>query len=114
MHYMVYVLCNASRTFFYLGVTGGFTDAIFEEEVVPPPAISIWNQFTRLVHHRQFRTLEEAARYLDRLQSEINQWDFSRIERQNKRWADLTSQWMKPTRLLSFLVMRNSIQCAEN
>lgn len=114
MHYRVYVLCNASRTFFYLGVTGGFTDAIFEEETLPPSAVSIWNQFTRLVHHRQFRTLEEAARYLDRLQEEINQWDFKRIEEQNKRWADLTSQWISPTRLVSFLVMRNSIRCAEN
>lgn len=114
MHYMVYVLCNPARTVFFIGFTGGFTDGIFDTCVSEPPAVSLWSNCRHLVHHRRFATLEEASRYLDGLQREMHEWNFRRIEDQNRRWQDLTSQWLSPQKLLSFQVIRNSFVCSEN
>ncbi len=48
MHYMVYVICNPARTIFFLGVTGGFTDGIFDTSIITPPGISLWQNCTCL------------------------------------------------------------------
>jgi len=114
MYYYVYVVCNPTRNIFFLGVTGGFTDGIFDTSVFTPPGISLWQNCTLLVHHRKFRELDDAADYLERLQQGINGWTFREIERKNRRWKDLSEQWLNPTRLLSFQVIRNSFYCCVN
>ncbi len=114
MHYMVYVLCNPARTIFFLGVTGGFTDGIFEIESLAPEGDTLWNNCNQLVHHQKFQTLEEASAYLDVLQHGINRWSFREIENRNRCWIDLSDQWINPTRLLSFQVIRNSYCCFAN
>ena len=114
MHYMVYVICNPSRTIFFLGVTGGFTDGIFDFDIIPQRGISLWQNCTMLVHHKRFRDLGEAADYIELLQEDVNRWAFPEIENRNRRWRDLSDQWLDPTRLLSFQVIRNSFYCCVN
>lgn len=114
MHYMVYVICNPARTIFFLGVTGGFTDGIFDTSIITPPGISLWQNCTLLVHHKQFRELDQAADYIEQLQQGVNRWSFPEIEHRNRRWRDLSDQWLNPTRLLSFQVIRNSFYCCAN
>lgn len=114
MFYMVYVLCNPARTIFFLGITGGFTDGIFDTDKVFPPGVSLWMNCHQLVHHRRFRELEDAAAYIDVLQQGVNRWKFPEIEKKNRKWRDLSDQWLNPSRLLSFQVIRNSFYCYEN
>lgn len=114
MHYMVYVICNPARTIFFLGVTGGFTDGIFDTSILTPPGISLWQNCTVLVHHKKFRELDGAADYLEQLQQGIHRWRFQEIEHRNKGWRDLSDQWLNPTQLLSFQVFCNSLYCCLN
>ena len=114
MNYMVYVLCNPARTIFFVGLTGGFTDGIFEAEMLNSPKVSCWKNCTLLVFHRQFRDFEKAVSFLDTLQKNIEAWDFETIERKNRDWNDLSTEWLSPVKLLSFQVFRNSFQCFEN
>lgn len=113
MHYMVYVLCNRARTLFFVGVTRGFTDEIFDDETSPSGS-SLWSSCTQLVHHRRFARLEPAIAYVDALQRDIQTWSFREIEDKNRLWRDLSPEWIHPSRLLSFQVIRNSYHCSMN
>lgn len=114
MHYVVYVLCNPSRTLFFLGVTGGFTDAIFDLDVIEPPRLSLWVNCNILIHHKSFKELEDAVIHMDKLQEEIQGWNFGEIEKKNRHWRDLSGQWLNPSQLLSFQSIRNSFYCMSN
>lgn len=114
MHYIVYVLCNRARNLFFLGITGGFTDAIFEADFPLQEQLSFLTTCTQLVHHRKFKNLDGAADYLEALQHDIKGWRFKEIENRNRHWRDLTDQWINPTRLLSFQAIRNSYYCSAN
>ena len=114
MNYMVYVLCNRTHTIFYLGMTGGFTDGIFELEYPGSHRISCWQDCTQLVYYRKFHEFDQAACFIECLQKKIEVWDLTTIERRNEGWKDLTSEWLSPNRLLSFQVFQNSFQCFDN
>jgi succinylarginine dihydrolase len=114
MHYRVYVLCNPARTLFFLGVTGGFTDGIFDLDAVDPPKVSLWINCKVLVHHKAFRELADVVIYMDQLQQGINRWTFKEIEKKNRGWKDLSAQWLNPSQLLSFQSIRNSFYCLAN
>lgn len=114
MNYTVYVLCNPMRTLFFIGVTGGFTDGIFDLDEEDPLRVSLWVNCNVLVHRRTYGDLANAMDHMGVLQFEIQRWTFNEIEKKNRRWKDLSKQWLNPSRLLSFQSIKNSYYCMAN
>ena len=114
MPYVVYLLVNPGQTIYYIGMTGSLTDCIFEHKTLSTKRIFCWHGCTRLIYYKRFREFEDAARFLELLESELRVWNLERIGFSNPQGYDLSDTWYDPKSLIPFQALREPIFSSNN
>lgn len=91
--FYVYILANSERNVFYIGVTGMFHDRILDHKTLKTKCLNCWHYCTRLVYHKSFKNIADAADWVDFLEYKLAGWQTDFIGRFNPCWVDLSGDW---------------------
>ncbi|WP_452231273.1 MULTISPECIES: GIY-YIG nuclease family protein [unclassified Lacinutrix] len=91
--YYTYILSNMKNGTLYIGMTNDLERRMFEHKN------KLYEGFTKkyglhiLVYFEQFQYVNDAIKREKQLKNWNRQWKIDLIEKENKNWEDLSSDW---------------------
>ena len=93
MTYFVYILTNAKRTVFYIGVINNLKRRAYEHKNGLIDGFSKKYSLKYIVYFEEFKNIEEAIAREKQLKNWKRQWKINLIENKNPTMNDLTINW---------------------
>jgi len=90
--FYVYILCDDSFGYLYVGVTSNLSQRIYQHRAGLIEGLTKKRDIKRLVFFEIYDDPENAIQREKQLKKWNRQWKFNLIERKNPHWKDLYSQ----------------------
>ncbi|MDD7887631.1 GIY-YIG nuclease family protein [Flavivirga sp. 57AJ16] len=91
--YYMYILANKKNGTLYIGMTNDLERRIFEHKRKLVEGFTKKYGLNRLVYFEQFQYVNDAIKREKQLKNWHRQWKIDLIEKDNKNWNDLSSDW---------------------
>ncbi len=93
VRYAVYILTNAHKTVFYVGVTNDLVRRVFQHKVKMNKGFTNKYNCDRLVYFEEYDDIGEAIHREKQLKKYHRSWKLELIEGMNPGWKDLSEGW---------------------
>ena len=92
--YHVYILSNMKNGTLYIGVTNDLERRMFEHKGKIVPGFTPKYGLDELMYFKLFQYVNDAIKREKQLKNWNRQWKIDLIEKDNKNWNDLSSNWI--------------------
>jgi len=93
-YYYTYILSNKKNDTLYMDVTDDLKRRMFEHKHELIEGYTKNHGLNKLVYFERFLFLKDALKREKQLKNWKRQWKIDMIERDNKRWKDLSDDWV--------------------
>ncbi|APY00410.1 GIY-YIG nuclease family protein [Lacinutrix venerupis] len=91
--YYMYILSNKKNGTLYIGVTNDLERRIFEHKKKLIEGFTKKYGLNKLIYFEQFQYINDAIEREKQLKNWNRSWKIELIEKENKDWTDLSSNW---------------------
>ncbi|AEH02180.1 GIY-YIG nuclease family protein [Lacinutrix sp. 5H-3-7-4] len=91
--YYMYILSNKKNGTLYIGVTNDLERRIFEHKKKLVEGFTKKYGLNKLIYFEQFQYVNDAIKREKQLKNWNRSWKIKLIEKENKDWTDLSSNW---------------------
>lgn len=89
----MYILSNKKNGTLYIGVTNDLERRIFEHKKKLVEGFTKKYGLNKLIYFEQFQYVNDAIKREKQLKNWNRSWKIKLIEKENKDWTDLSSNW---------------------
>ena len=91
--YYMYIISNKKNGTLYIGVTNDLERRIFEHKKKLVEGFTKKYGLNKLIYFEQFQYVNDAIKREKQLKNWNRSWKIELIEKENKDWTDLSSNW---------------------
>lgn len=91
--FYVYILSNKKNGTLYIGMTNDLETRLFEHKNKIIEGFTKRYGLDKLIYFEQFQFVNDAIKREKQLKNWNRQWKIDIVEKDNKEWEDLSSDW---------------------